>query len=404
MNRTKRKGLTLIEVIVAISIAAILTVGIERLLSTALSAWRLALEEANVSRLSEETSQRMLEGDFDSPGIRDAVELVDAHEDSITFVPLWLDIFERLPSGGKFYLTRRLRAGAPPPLAEIKFPKSNEFKTYFAAIKQDEERHQWVEFGFPIAEGSVVRLTYQPDVKMCPELMMKLVWDSKAGRVIRFYNKSTTYFNLRRETIKTTSLKFTYFDGSNRTVDISGKTISKENALVRINAVKIDLQFQGSELTKAASVLTNIRGLGKSGQGIILAQGLEIPIPDSENIKLMELVNFAGVHEGQFIELKISSPKAKYVWRLKLSLGEEPGEIPVLKHYEIYYPTDKLVTEGDSGESLKQGLDLSKLDESGIYDYDEDEGVTDKVLFKGDQITLTVIRTDPDGVMLVVRP
>src|SRR3990167_5208919 len=80
-------GLTLIEVIVAISIASILTIGIEQLLSTALTSWRLALEEARISKLAEDTLRRMMEGDGDLPGIRDAVELVDVQETSVSFVP-----------------------------------------------------------------------------------------------------------------------------------------------------------------------------------------------------------------------------------------------------------------------------------------------------------------------------
>ena len=344
----KRRALTLIEVLVAISIAAVLTLGIERLLTTALTAWRLATEEVAISGLSEETMRGLMEGDYDLPGIRDAVEMIDVQEDSITFVPLWLDIFDPVPKDGTFYLSKRLRPGAPTPLGEVKFRGARQFATYFGTVRMDQTGKPWFDFGFPIQRGSAVQLSYQPDVRVHPELAMTYKWDKKAQRITRFYRDEVTHFNLRHETIKTTSFRFTYLDGSNRPVDITGKKLSTENALIRITAVRVELKLEGAELTKEATSLANIRALGKAGQGIILSRGLDIPIPDSANIRLMQLLNFTGVDEGHVIEVKVHAPRAKYEWRLKLLLGIE-GNIPVLRRYEIYYPTNKQVGESEPG-------------------------------------------------------
>ncbi|MBI4357748.1 MAG: prepilin-type N-terminal cleavage/methylation domain-containing protein [Candidatus Omnitrophica bacterium] len=403
-KRNSHAGLTLIEVLIAVSIASILTAGIERLLDTALTAWGLTLEEAAIAKLSEETMQQMIEGGYESQGIRDAVELLEVASSSISFTTLWTEWFDRMPKDGKFYLTKRMRPGAPPPVCEVRFPGSREFKSYAAAVERgDGIGPQWIDFGFPIRPGALVRLTYQPDVKAHPELVMRYTWDKNEMRINRFYNGAQTGFNLKERTIKATSVHFIYYDGNNRPVDIEGKTLSRANMLVRISAVKIELEFEGHQLKKRASSSVNIRALGKSGLGIILAKELDIPLPDSEHIQLLQLVNFTGVDEGQIIEFKIHAPKAEDAWRFKMYLGRD-GEIPVMRRYEIFYPSNQLVYEENQETALSRGFDLLSVGPEGLYDYDDDDGILDKVQFKGEQITLSVLQSDPDGVMLIVRP
>src|SRR3989338_8850420 len=104
MNKIRNaglRGLTLIELLVAISIAAMVTVGIQQLLDTALTAWRVSVEEVTIARLSEEVMQEMMEGNDEFSGIRDALEIIEAKPDSIQFVPMWVDSFERIPEDGK---------------------------------------------------------------------------------------------------------------------------------------------------------------------------------------------------------------------------------------------------------------------------------------------------------------
>jgi prepilin-type N-terminal cleavage/methylation domain-containing protein len=400
-----RKGLTLIELLVAISIASMVTIGIEQLLDTALTAWRVSIEEVTISKLSEEMLQEMIEGNDDFSGVRDALEVVEAEPGTLKFVPMWVDAFRRIPEDGKFYLTKHLRAGTPTPLCEIKFPGTKEFQSYPAALYGGDvsSARQWIEFGFPIKPGTTVLVGYQPDIRAHPELVMEYRWENEAGKLWRLYNGSSTEFALRREGIKINSVQFTYYDGRNKEIDVKRSQHSKISALSQITAVKMALAFEGKQFKKTASSLVNIRALGKSGQGILLSEGLEVPLPDSEHIRVLQLVNFVGVSNGHVIELKISFPKAQNSWRIKLVLGTEEG-VPLLKRYEIYYPGSQLVSGKSESWPLNQGLDLLSIDLDGLYDYDDDAGVTDEVMFKGDEITLSVIQTDPEGVMVVVRP
>ncbi len=401
--RKSLNGLTLIEVIVAISLASMLTAGLEQLMSTALTSWRIAVEDAAISSLSEDTMKQLLEGDYDFPGIKDAVEVLTVEENLLAFVPLWIDEFELIPKDGRFYLTKHMKPGSPPPLAEVKFPQAEEFGTYFVTVETDESGKAWVSFGFPLQKGAVVRLSYHPDMKFHPELAMTYHWDISTGGIVRSYNGRSVNLNLRRTAINATALKFEYYGGNNRPVDITGKKLSKKNSLIRITAVKIYMTLQGADMKKETTSFVNIRALGKAGQGVILEEGLDIPVPSSKNIHLMQLLNFTGVDEGQVIEFKVSAPKKNQTWRLKLFLGVESG-VSILRRYEIYFPIKKMVEERDSEVNLKNGLDLLTLSQAGVYDYDEDEDVTDLVHFEGSEITLSVLRSDPEGVMLIVRP
>jgi prepilin-type N-terminal cleavage/methylation domain-containing protein len=404
VSNASSKGLTLIELLVAVSIASMVTLGIQQLLDTALTAWRVSIEEVTIGRLSEGVMQEMMEGTDEFAGIRDAVEIVEAAPASVQFVPMWFDLFHRLPEDGKFYLTKRLRPGTPPPVCEIKFPGAEEFQTYPAAFHgHDAASAQWIDFGFPIKRGSAVLVGYQPDARIHPDLIMDYHWEAKTGKLLRRYNRLTTEFALRREGIKITSVRFVYYDGRNREVEVPSAKSSKISALSQITAIKIILGFEGKEFKRQNSSLINIRALGKTGQGILLSEGLEVPIPDSEHIRIFQLVNLTGVHEGNVIELKIGSPNIHSSWRLKLILGKEE-DTPLLTRYEIYYPQDQLVVERSEEFSLAQGLDLLSIDFDGLYDYDDDPSVTDQVMFKGNEITLSVIRSDPEGVMVVVRP
>ena len=396
-------GLTLIEVLVAITIASILTIGIERLLDVALTSWRFGLEEVAISKLSEETLRRMMEGDYELSGIRDAVEMVETKPDSIAFVPLWTDVFDQVPKEGKFYLSKQIRSGAQPPIGEIMFKNEVGFKTYPTTIHSGSGA-PWVTFGFPVKQDSTVQLSYHPDVRLNPEVLMRYQWQKEKGQILRSYNNEITDFNLRKNPVQVTSVHFTYCDGYNRAIEIEKmKPADQLNVLRQISAVKIDLTFHGKELTRSTTSFVNIRALGKTGLGVILDQGLSVPIPDSKTIRVLRLINFTGIKDGQVIELKVASSASDRTWRLKLYLGSEE-ESPILRRYEVFYPSDKLVLTNTPDTSLSSGFDLLNMGGDGLYDYDDDDGVHDEVSFSGDQITLTVEKMDASGVMLVVRP
>ncbi len=400
LRRTK-SGFTLIELMVAVSIASILTLGIEQLLNTALTSWRIAVDEAGTSKISEELASRLAEGDYEVPGLKDAVELFKAEEHAVAFVPLWTDVLDRIPDDGVIKLTKRVRAGSSLPVGEIKFRGTGVFKMYPLSFQRDLNS---VSFGFPIPPGAVARMTYHPDVQIHPELVMRYEWSAQEGRVYRYYNRSASDFELKREMASLTSVRFTYFDGANREVNPNKERSKKKaSALKRICAVKIELVVEGKEVKKKALSFINIRALGKGGPGVILEEGLELPLPSAKDIRLLRLTNFTGAGDGQVIELKISGGRQSPAWRIKMDLGEE-SEGSVVRRYEVYYPSGQLMYEREEPLSLAAGFDLLTLDGDGRYDYDLDEGVVDQVKITGDPVTLSVIRSDPEGVMLIVRP
>ncbi|OGX04812.1 MAG: hypothetical protein A3J12_07620 [Omnitrophica bacterium RIFCSPLOWO2_02_FULL_44_11] len=400
----KEKGLTLIEVLVAVSIASILTAGIERLLDTALTAWRYSIEEAVVSKMAEDVTRRMSEGDYELQGLRDAVEIVDAQKKSVSFVPLWLDAFDQPTKGNRFYLSNRIRKGSAPPIGEVKFRGETEFHTYRAFVHtSDSGTEEWIEFGFPISKGNAVRIAYHPDYRKNPETLMRYEWDKEKSTIFRHYNDEVADFDLNRSSVHVTDAAFEYYDGYDRLLELKDKDHLDANQLVQVTAVESNIVFRGKELERKSNSFINVRALGKSGQGILLKEGLEFPIPNSEDIRALQLLNFSEIREGAMIELKIYSKTDQQSWRIKLQLGIADGS-PVIKGQEIFYPENKLMFDSFQEASIRQGYDLLNVGGNGTFDYDDDGGIVDKVNFKGDDVFLKVIRMDIEGCMLIVRP
>lgn len=399
-----KKGFTLIEILVAVSIASFLTTGIANLLDTALTSWRFSLEEANISKLAEETMLRMADGDYELPGIRDAMEIIEAGRTSIGFVPLWTDFFDQVPSDGKFMLSRRIRRGSVPPVGEIRFPDKEAFHPYKMTLVSDQAGgREWAEFGFPVPKGAVVRIAYQPDYTVHPEMVMRYEWNEKEQRIIRSYNKEVTDFNLKRSQVFATKVEFVYYNSSNQVIKFNGNNIREKNKIIQITAVKITAAFKGKDLTRSYESFVNIRALGKAGQGIILSEGLQVPIPNSSEIQALQLVNFAGVSEGATVEVSIHSLNNNDVYRLKLYLGVQEG-MPVLRKLEVFYPEDKLVFESTEEKFLRHGFDFLTIGLNGMYDYDKDMKGGDRVLFLKDPVFLQVDQLGVEGLMLIVRP
>ncbi|MBI3333592.1 MAG: hypothetical protein HYZ93_05835 [Candidatus Omnitrophica bacterium] len=54
--------------------------------------------------------------------------------------------------------------------------------------------------------------------------------------------------------------------------------------------------------------------------------------------------------------------------------------------------------------SSHEFVNLQTIDRTGLYDYDDDEGIKDLVDVAGDNPTLTVSRLDFEGASVFIRP
>ena len=98
--QTTKHALTLIELLIAITISTILGGATVLMLRSGLDAYIYSEEQVLIQKILDETLEEISGESFKSYGIKDALEILEAKEDSISFLPLWADDSHR-PSGKK---------------------------------------------------------------------------------------------------------------------------------------------------------------------------------------------------------------------------------------------------------------------------------------------------------------
>ena len=112
-----------------------------------------------------------------------------------------------------------------------------------------------------------------------------------------------------------------------------------------------------------------------------------------------------GVREEYYYKSKkigIFSSEGKS-WVLTVEFSRLGKVLPEILYYKIEYSEGKVVYSEYPKVSTQVGFDLLKIGPNGLYDYDDDADVEDKVILKGKTV-LKVSRMDIEGAGLFVRP
>ena len=122
------KGITLIELLIAIAIAAVITSSVYFSLNTALESWGQARNQLGLQKVLSELIDE-IGGSAVSYGIRDSLEVIEAGAGRIKFVPPWTDDAHSSSSRDFIYtLNRRIKPDTALPIGEMRFPESNKFQ------------------------------------------------------------------------------------------------------------------------------------------------------------------------------------------------------------------------------------------------------------------------------------
>ena len=126
--KSPANGLTLIELLIALSIATILIGVVVLMLKTSFDAYTFGQQEVLLEKALDDCLDEIAGGGFENYGIKDSLEILNVTPTSITFVPLWLDdshtlkpehehpeLFDKIP----FILNRHFKPGASFPIAEV---------------------------------------------------------------------------------------------------------------------------------------------------------------------------------------------------------------------------------------------------------------------------------------------
>lgn len=454
------RGFTLIELIVALAITAIISSVVILTLKTTLDSYFFSQEQVMVQKFLDDVIEEISGEKFSTYGIKDSLEITDAASDSITFIPLWMDnthtvrfqpmqvaSYELMPQEElyeiSYTLNRPFKAGATFPLAEVVetvvgkdgnlIEKYRPVSTFFI-INEDKtlRLNDKLVITDPLPAGSKLRFIFHPDATFYPECAVTIKYID--NKISYSYNNKTTYLpktNLEKITIE--EFKLSYYDNANNEIplDETTKKIPKDQ-LSYITAVKIQLKINLSDATrpgsqglpgidtrrrskerssgvvehiktndsfKEATSFINIRNARAAG--IILREGSQINIPDSNNIRILSMGNIVGIKENSLIEIEIKSDQGQS-WGVSVLLGFKDNQ-KVIKKFSISYPLGTTVLTKEINQSTDLPLNFLTIDPSGRYDYDYDKNSSNAVVLKG-KTQLSVKRMDVSGASLFVRP
>lgn len=403
-----RRGVTLIELLVAISITAILTGIVVFTLRAGLDAYSFGQEQALLGKALDDCLEEIAGGGFESYGIKDALEVLTATPASISFVPLWIDDSHSIPFSvdlPSFTLNRPFKAGASLPLAEV-FTAEGKWKavpiTFVAgAHKNPKKPDDRVYLNTPQDPENKIRFVFQPDVKHFPDCVMTIRW--AGDRITRKYKGKTE--DIPKDVISGVSLSdfgFQYFDNTNTEVSPQQKLIPN------ITAIKLNLEASITHKTKRVPglkkqgfVFMNIRNSRVAGVGLIIREGTRFKIPDSRHIRVFSLTQVTGIRPGGRIELE-ARPKKGVTWKIRIHLGLD-DKTPLLKRYAVEYPPGRTVYSEAIDLSTDLPLNFLTLGGNGRYDYDFDKEGNNMVNLEG-EVELVVTKMDATGAALFVRP
>ncbi len=403
-----RRGVTLIELLVAIAIAAILTGVVLFTLRASLDIYNVAQEELALQKEIDTAMDEVTTGGFDNYGIKDALRILEAGEHSIKFVPLWFDESRNAVIQNKpVTLDRPLKAGAALPIVEADVPGEEGYRlvpiTFISGehtdpLKPDDK----IILNEPLPPGSRIKSIYHPDTTYFPSSAMTITWDKESGELKRVYKNASLTIpakNTPGTALKNMTLR--YFDNANTGIPIGSSGKVSENLLVSVTAIKVTLEAATERMSREKSAFINFRGSRTSGLGIIFREGTRIKIPNSREIRALSLTNLTGVKEDGHIHIEAHPDKGQ-AWRLHIELGVEDGHA-LITTYTVEYPPGQAVYSKAVNMTTDIPLNFLTLDSSGYYDYDFDSE-HDVVNVEGN-VELVVTKMERvDGGALFIRP
>lgn len=402
-----KRAFTLVELLISIAIGGIIAGVIILILNIGILSWKTGEADILIQDVGQKILDEIVDGRFEYPGIRECVEIVEARENYVGFVPLWVDEYEigrNMDRGAAFRLKKKLSPGSPIPLAEIKDSDDRNFRPVRISFSGDsrESPGDAVRVNAAIRRGSKLKVIYHPDA--CdPGVLVSYLWNGETGMLIRNLLGDVQEIPVRSRGVKVTKLSFEYFDSTNAQIPLSSNL--SENQLRLINAVKVILYAEKGDEKRELSSFVNIRNISNRGRGIPLTEGSVIEIPDSENIQSLVLTNIGGVENGDIIEFE-ARPQKGDVWKLRVKFGLMPEasgeEKPRLLNLSVEYPEDRILWSRFINRPVEHGLNLTDFGNN-LYDYDDDAGVDDVVNLSG-KVELVVTRMDVDAAAIAIQP
>lgn len=395
-------GFTLIELLVSILLIVIIVSSVYFAVNGALDSWSYTRDQLSLQKVLAETMDKVISGSVRSAGLKDSLEIVAAGRTRVEFVPPWMDDTHASASREFVYtLNRRLKAGAPVPIGEIRMPEANRWRLVpVQKVPLEDGQTTQVKLGLSVPEGSELRFIYHPDWVNEPDAVRKVFWDEKTKELMMDSGEKIESISKNFFDVEILKVDFKYYTTNNEPV--SGREWVDQADLQIITGVQVDVEARVGQQTQSLSRFVNLRNAPMRTGYLTLRKGMRIPIPDSKTVKALMVTNLSGVANNDVLQLEIL-PRVGDSWRLTAEFERIGSSKPVIKKLDIEYPPQRSVFTDYPKMSIDLGVNLMLLGPDGLFDYDDDEDTEDAVLFEGD-VMLYVNEMTIEGAGLFVRP
>jgi prepilin-type N-terminal cleavage/methylation domain-containing protein len=410
----KANGFTLIEVVISVAIMALLGTVIALLLNSIIESWQYTQNRMELYKASTDIINELIQGGFEAKGIRDAVDFISCGTDSMTFLPLWVDQSHRpdplTNKEQRFTLNRQFKVGSSVPLAQIKGPDSDSWTTAKVKFTYGEganpkQLDDVIQVLDAIPKNGKVKFTFTPEPTSDLNVQKSFTWNAQNKHIYASYKGQTQDLLKTLPEVKVERLQFIYFDNLNQQVAADDVGYLSDEQIKRTSAVKVYLLLSRKGDWRESVSYCNIRNT--QGVGVTIVEGSLIPIPSSERIKALSIGNFFKRKKNGIVRIRIKPENRKH-WVIELKIikdSSDPQRLMV-ERFQIESPPGKILTSSILNQSfmIDEYVNLLVLDRTGLYDYDDDEGINDFYLVDEENVPLEVERLDFSGAALFLRP
>jgi prepilin-type N-terminal cleavage/methylation domain-containing protein len=406
-----RRGVTLIELLVSLTVMGIIAGVNVAVLSAGLDSWGHIQRRLALQQVSDETMRILLEGGFEEQGLRDAVELKEARVGEVAFVPLWVDRSHRPDMtrnrAQRFLLEKQFKSGSSVPVGQARPLDSEDWQNVPILFEEGSgldpsKPDDTVTFAKPIPVGSTIRIIYTPDALVHPEAMMRFKFNPQTKQISRSYAGQTAVIPKRPQGVEVERLAFIYFDNLNRPLPLQRDYTASE--LRRITGIKIQLAAFKSQEKKESTSFTNVRNV--QTLGVTVTEGAVVPVSGPQAIRAFSLGDLSGLTREGIVELAVRSDgRLRWKIRLEFKPDADPRRV-ILERFEIQAPPGQVRASGILHQTISRTefVDLLSIDRTGLFDYDDDEDLADSVVVLEGPNSVEVIRCDFEVASLFIRP